>query len=101
MQDIQWPESRQLIPMIFTETTSGPQIIKFCMTGDHLPVNVTDMDLHILRCQFTHIPLHTSFTLIAYYNTRHFSVSRKQLLTWRHIHHHWQREPQGDRHSGC
>ena len=55
MQDIQWPESKQFILMIFTETTSGPQIIKFCMSGDHLPVNVTDMDLHIVRCQSTRI----------------------------------------------
>jgi hypothetical protein len=36
-------------------TFNGQKIIKFCMSGDHLPVNVTDMDLHIVRCQSTRI----------------------------------------------
>ena len=26
------------------------QVIKFCVTGDQLPVDVSDIDLHILRC---------------------------------------------------
>jgi charged multivesicular body protein 7 len=60
-------------------TFNGQKIIKFCMTGDHLPVNVTDMDLHILSIKETIADLETHTSSLAKRTARMKKEARNHL----------------------
>lgn len=49
MHYVWWAESKYKCRAIIMLRQELIQVIKFCVTGDQLPVDVSDIDLHILR----------------------------------------------------
>ena len=80
MHYVWWAESKYKCRAIIMLRQELIQVIKFCVTGDQLPVDISDIDLHILRCL-----LHYMCTSI---KTIYFLVSKKQLEFCRDTYHH-------------